>query len=131
MFQRTAEIGRFLAAGVSTTAVSYALYLGLIYLSVPYLAAYPISFIVGIVWSYVVNSAFVFRHKPTLRGLLAFPLVYALQLLVGLLVVYLAVATLGLPEWIAPLIAIAATLPMTYLLSRWLIRKTSARSHPG
>ncbi len=123
---RILEIARFVVAGGSTTIFSYAIYLGLLYLGVRYVVAYPVSFVAGVFWSYFVNSWFVFKRPPTWRGLAAFPLVYIVQLLFGTATVYVAVSWLGVRPWAGPLLAIAATLPLTYVLSRWLIRKTSA-----
>ncbi|MEG3193617.1 GtrA family protein, partial [Lysobacter sp. D1-1-M9] len=97
----------------------------LLYLSVTHLIAYPVSFIVGVVWSYVVNSRFVFRRRPTVRGFTAFPIVYLVQLLLGTAIVHFSITVAGIPAWAGPLIAIIITLPLTYSASRWLIRKTS------
>lgn len=125
MKARVREIARFLVAGGSTTVISYAIYLALLYASVTHLIAYPVSFIVGIAWSYVVNSRFVFQRRPTLRGLGAFPIVYLGQLVLGTVIVHAAITLAGFPPWAGPLLAIVATLPLTYLASRWLIAKTS------
>lgn len=126
MKYRALEIGRFIAAGASTTLFSYAVYLSLLHLLIVYIVAYPISFLAGIVWSYFVNTRYVFRRRPTLRGLMAFPLVYAAQLALGTAVVYIAVSAMRVPVWAGPLLAIAATLPMTYVMSRWIIGRTSS-----
>lgn len=125
---RALEITRFIVAGGSTTVFSYAVYLGLLHLSIAYIVAYPISFLAGIIWSYCVNTRYVFRRRPTLRGLMAFPLVYTAQLALGTAVVYIAVSALGVPAWSGPLLAIAATLPLTYVMSRWIIGRTSSSS---
>ena len=42
------------------------------------------------------------------------------QYLLGLLLVALCVEWLGLAAWLAPLIALGVTIPLTYLLSRAL-----------
>lgn len=122
---RAAEIARFVVAGGSTTIFSYAIYLGLLHLGVRYVVAYPVSFVAGVLWSYFINSWFVFKRPPTWRGLAAFPLIYAVQLVFGTATVYVAVSLFDVPPWAGPLLAIAATLPLTYVLSRWVIRKTS------
>lgn len=125
MKARAYEIARFLVAGGSTTVFSYAIYLALLYASVTHLIAYPVSFVVGIAWSYVVNSRFVFQRRPTFRGFTVFPIVYLGQLVLGTAIVHAAITVAAVPAWAAPLLAIVATLPLTYVASRWLIEKTS------
>lgn len=128
MNQRVLEIIRFVVGGGSTTVFSYAVYLALLQLSLAYMIAYPISFAAGVIWSYFVNSWFVFKRRPTIRGLIAFPIVYLVQLVLGTAVVYVAVSRIGLPAWAGPLVAIAATLPLTYVFSRLIITRTSTSS---
>jgi putative flippase GtrA len=118
--RRGAEILRFLAGGASTTAVSYAIYL-LLLTWLPYLAAYVIAYVVGIAWSYAVNTLFVFRGKPSLRRALAFPLVYLAQWIVGSLLLYVLVDEFHLPAQWGPLFVVVLTLPLTYALSRKVI----------
>ena len=52
---------RFLIAGAANTAIGYALYL-LFNLLVDYRIAYSLSFALGIVISFVLNSVYVFRQ---------------------------------------------------------------------
>ena len=113
-------IGRFLLGGASTTLVSYAVYLVLLAF-LPYLAAYWIAYAVGVAWSYLANTLFVFRQRPSLARALAFPLVYAIQLAAGSLLMIVLVQHLGLPAKVAPLLVVVLTLPLTYVASRWIV----------
>lgn len=113
-------VGRFLLGGASTTLVSYAAYLVLLAF-LPYLAAYWIAYAIGIAWSYFANTLFVFRGRPSLARALAFPLVYAVQLAAGSLLMVVLVGHFGLPAKIAPLLVVALTLPLTYVASRWIV----------
>jgi putative flippase GtrA len=115
------EVIRFLAGGASTTLVSYAVYL-LLLPWLPYLVAYGVSYAVGIVWSYFISVRFVFGGQWSWSGLFKFPIVYLVQLLIGALTVWIAVDKIGLPAAVAPLLAIVVSLPITFLLSRRLIR---------
>lgn len=116
------EVLGFLLAGASTTAVSYAAYLLLLF-AIPYTAAYVASFALGIVWSYTVNARYVFKARWSWRGMFSYPLAYTVQLVGGTLIVYFSVRHLHVPKTLAPAIAIALTLPATYMLSRWIIRR--------
>lgn len=110
---------RFVMSGLFVTAVTFLLYVGLLTF-VPYAAAYSVAFVVGIGIAYAMNRFFVFRSGGGVGSMVLFPLVYVVQYLVGLLVVMVWVDVLGLPEVFASLAAIAVTVPITYLLSRWV-----------
>src|SRR5262249_29848587 len=118
------EALRFLVAGAFNTAVTYALSLGLLRL-VDYTQAYTIAYAVGIAFAYFVGTGFVFRVRRSVRGALSFPVVYLAQYLLGVLVLRLAVDTLGVAKPFALLIVIATTLPVTFVLSRWLLHAAS------
>lgn len=117
----SAEKLRFLVAGGSTTAASYALYLGLLALDVPPMPAYVVSYVTGIVWSYAVNVLWVFRARVHWRSFVRYPLVYALQAASSFMLFPLLVK-LGFAAWAAPLGVTAIMLPATYLLSRRIVR---------
>lgn len=112
---------RFLVAGGVNTAVGYGLYL-LLNLAMDYRVAYSVSFALGIVLSFVLNSVYVFRQPLRWGKLLVYPTVYALQYGVALACVWLFVDILGQPEALAPLPAIAVSLPLTYLATRFILK---------
>ena len=119
-----AEVLRFLVAGAVNTGVGYLVYLALL-LVVPYAVAYSLSYAFGIVLSYALNTWFVFRQPWDWRKLAAFPLVYALQYLVGLATLTLLVEAGLASRELAPLVVIAITVPLTYFASRFVIRRGS------
>jgi putative flippase GtrA len=112
---------RFLAGGVANTLISYAIYLGL-QLFLSYEVAYAIAFACGITVSYGINLVFVFREKHTAAKALAFPLVYLLQYGAGALLLAVLVEWLGMPKEVAPLAVVVITLPITFLLTRFVLR---------
>ena len=122
------EVFGFLLVGGSTTIMSYATYLILL-LAIPYTAAYVASFAIGIVWSYTVNARYVFKARWSWRGMFSYPFAYTAQIVGGVLIVYFSVRYLHVPNTLAPAIAITLTLPATYLLSRWIIRRDC--EHPS
>ena len=113
------RVFRFLVAGSVNTAITYIAYLLLLQVSA-YRVAFTVSFVFGILVSYILSARFVFRRPASRRSFLQFPLVYAAQYLLGLLLVTICVEQLGMPSWLAPLTALAVTIPITYLLSRQL-----------
>ena len=118
---------RFLLAGGSTTAFSYFLY-ALFLLGMGAKTAYALSYVMGIAWSYSVNTVWVFRRRWTWRGLLAFPLVYVVQAGLSFVIFVLLIDRWSLPELLAPLATIVLMLPLTYLLGRAVIHRTSPPS---
>jgi putative flippase GtrA len=111
------EAPRYLVAGALNTAASWLVYLGLLQL-VSYRAAYTLSFVFGVLLSFLLNSWYVFGVPLRWRRLLPYPGVYLAQYAVGYVVVWLAVEKLGLPAWSGPLAALVFTLPLGFLLTR-------------
>lgn len=113
---------RFLVSGAANTAASYLLYLAL-QLAMPYQAAYAISFAAGIALAYALNVRFVFRATHTRAKALAFPLVYLFQYVAGALLLALLVERLGVAQELAPLVVVAVTIPVTFVLTRMLLAR--------
>jgi len=113
---------RFLISGGLNTLATFILYWALLRF-VHYQAAYAISFVAGIALSYALNVRFVFRTSHTWRKLLLFPLTYLCTYAVGALVLSGLVAYLGLSEVLAPILVICVTVPLTYLLNRWVLTR--------
>ena len=116
------EFFRFLLVGAVNTVSSYLLYL-LLLIVLPYLLAYSLAYCAGIVFSYFLNVRFVFRRRASLSGFFAFPLVYVIQYGLGVLVLWLLVDQAGLsPAW-AMVGVIVATIPVTFLASRFILNR--------
>ncbi|MHC1727993.1 MAG: GtrA family protein [Syntrophobacteraceae bacterium] len=110
---------RFLLSGAFNTAATYALYLVLLRF-VPYRISYTAAYISGIILAYRLNRTFVFSSNRGIGTALLFPLVYVVQYLVGLAVVSVWVELLGWRTSLAPMAAIALSIPITFVLSRWV-----------
>ena len=111
------SVPRFLVAGVLNTALTYALYV-LLLAVVPYRVAFTLAYVAGILVSYALSARFVFRREASWRSFLRFPFVYLAQYLAGLLLVSVLVEWLAVPAWLAPIVALVVTIPLTYVLSR-------------
>ena len=108
---------RFLLAGLANTAGTYLLYL-LLLRWCGYRSAYTLAFLAGIVIAYELNRIFVFRARRDATSMFAVPLIYGLQYIVGLGIVMVAVEVISVPRSYAPILSIAVTVPMTFLLNR-------------
>ena len=116
------QVWRFLVAGAINTMLTYALYL-LLLSTLGHRLAYGLAYAAGIALAYVLGRGFVFRRHAGWRSVLLTPVIYLFQFCVGLLVVETWITVLGLRAEFAPLVAIVATLPLTYVLSRWAFLK--------
>jgi putative flippase GtrA len=115
------EALRFLVAGAINTLVSYALYLGLLTV-LSYTLAYTITYVAGIGLSYLLNQRYVFRVPANMLGAVLFPLVYLFQYLVGVWVLRVAVDGFAISARLALIASIIATIPLTFLLSRTILK---------
>lgn len=124
----SSQFARFLVAGAFNTAIGYLLYLAAIQI-MDYRMAYTGSYAVGIVISYLVNSLYVFRERLAWRKFLAFPAVYLLQYVTSLGLLWLLVSEVGVPQAYGPLMVIPATIPLTFVASRFVLTSERANGH--
>jgi putative flippase GtrA len=112
---------RFLASGAFNTLATWLVYLALLRW-LPYWAAYTAAYALGIVLAYGLNRWFVFRRPGGRLGPLLVAAIYIGQYFAGMVLVALWIRALGGPQAVAPLFAVAITLPATYLLNRLVFR---------
>ena len=123
---------RFLLSGGFNTAVTYVLYLGLLQF-LPYWFSYTLTFSFGIALAYVLSRYFVFGMARSGSRIFLFPVIYFLQFLAGLLIVFVWVDLLGWNPALAPLASIAVTIPATFILTKWVFNasdETTQRTMP-
>lgn len=111
---------RFVAAGGLNTLATYVIYL-LLLRCVDYRIAFSLSFALGIVIAYMLNSRVVFSVAFSWRRLLAYPAVYCIQYGLALALLDLEVERMGLDRRIMPLMNVALLLPFTFLLNKWFL----------
>ncbi|MEG5265962.1 GtrA family protein [Pseudomonas sp. JDS28PS106] len=111
------DIARFLLSGGFNTGLTYGIYLLLI-LVLDYKLSYTISYVFGILLAYLLNRYFVFKSHKGIKSVLSLPVIYGAQYCVGLFLIWIWIDKLNLSPQIAPLVAIAITLPITFALSK-------------
>jgi len=116
---RFARFFRFIVSGGLNTAITYGVYLALLQ-QLSYQISYSIAYMSGVVISYAFNRSFVFKNHRGLRSILLFPLIYVTQYGFGMLLLWLWIDMAGLSDKLAPLMVVAVTLPLTYVLSRFV-----------
>ncbi|MCX4511334.1 MULTISPECIES: GtrA family protein [Streptomyces] len=115
-----AQMIRFALVGVVNTATYYGCYL-LFLPWMPYVAAHVLAFLLSMVGSFFLNSYFTYRTRPTWRKFLLFPLTNAANFVITTSGVYLLVDVLHFGSRYAPLIAAAAAIPITFVVSRTIM----------
>ncbi|KUM99959.1 sugar transferase [Streptomyces yokosukanensis] len=111
------QILTFAVVGVINTATYYCLYL--MFLGwLPYLAAHILAFTLSMVGSFFLNARFTYRTRPTWRKFLLFPLTNVTNFLITTAGVYVIVDVLHAGSRFAPLLASAAAIPVTFVVSR-------------
>ncbi|MEL5960833.1 GtrA family protein [Streptomyces sp. CLV115] len=116
----TAQMARFALVGVVNTGTYYGCYLVLL-MWLPYIAAHVIAFVLSMIGSFFLNSWFTYRTRPTWRKFLLFPLTNAANFVITTGGVYLLVDLAGFSSRYAPLVAAAAAIPITFVVSRTIM----------
>ncbi|MFJ5722136.1 GtrA family protein [Streptomyces sp. NPDC093149] len=115
-----AQMARFAVVGVVNTGTYYGCYLVLLGL-LPYIAAHVAAFVLSMTGSFFLNSYFTYRTRPTWRKFLLFPLTNAANFVITTGGVYLLVDLAGFSSRYAPLVAAAAAIPITFVVSRTIM----------
>lgn len=116
------DLIKFVIGGGINTAFTFALYYGL-QIVLLYQVAYALAFATGIVFSYWFNATIVFRKPVSWKGFFAFPLVYLAQYLLSAVLLSVFVERFGIAQGVAPLVVIVVTIPVTFVLTRWFLRR--------
>lgn len=115
------EFVRYAVAGGVNTVITYLAYLLLLPV-MSYAAAYTLTYLAGIALAYYLNARFVFHQPLRLKSAVQFPLVYVVQYGAGIGLLAFFVETLHLSADLAPALVIAVTVPVTFILSRVIIK---------
>lgn len=115
------EAFRFLVAGAINTIFTLVVY-WILLRWIRYPVAYTISFVVGVLSGFALNTHVVFRVPWSWVRLMAFPAVHAVNYASGLAVVWTAVALLAIDPRVAPVIAAICIIPLNFLMTRYVVK---------
>lgn len=117
------EIIKFVIVGGINTLDYYLVYLILLkLLHIHYMVSHIIGFIVSFIISYYLNCYFVYRVKPILKKFLSFPLTQVVNMGMQSLFLYIFVRWFNFPSEIAPFVGLIVTIPITFILSKWILK---------
>ncbi|HHQ4984129.1 TPA: flippase GtxA [Staphylococcus aureus] len=124
--QTHAEILKFIIVGGINTLNYYVVYLLLLkLLHIEYMISHITGFIVAFVISYYLNCYFVYRVKPTWRKFISFPITQLVNVSLQTVLLYVFVSWLNLPVEIAPFAGLIITIPITFILSKWILKDSN------
>ncbi|MER0242859.1 GtrA family protein [Streptomyces sp. HSW2009] len=116
----TGQFVRFGLVGVINTGTYYLSYLILLWW-LPYLVAHIAAFALSTIGSYFLNVYITYRTRPAWRTFLLFPLTTVANFTITTGGVYVLVDLAGMNDKAAPLIAAAAAVPITFVVSRTIM----------
>lgn len=124
--QTHAEILKFIIVGGINTLNYYVVYLLLLkLLHIEYMISHITGFLVAFVISYYLNCYFVYRVKPTWRKFISFPITQIVNVSLQTVLLYVFVSWLNLPAEIAPFAGLIITIPITFILSKWILKDSN------
>ncbi|WP_423830021.1 flippase GtxA [Staphylococcus aureus] len=124
--QTHAEILKFIIVGGINTLNYYVVYLLLLkLLHIEYMISHITGFIVAFVISYYLNCYFVYKVKPTWRKFISFPIMQIVNVSLQTVLLYVFVSWLNLPAEIAPFAGLIITIPITFILSKWILKDSN------
>ncbi|HDC9571311.1 TPA: flippase GtxA [Staphylococcus aureus] len=124
--QTHAEILKFIIVGGINTLNYYVVYLLLLkLLHIEYMISHITGFIVAFVISYYLNCYFVYRVKTTWRKFISFPITQIVNVSLQTVLLYVFVSWLNLPAEIAPFAGLIITIPITFVLSKWILKDSN------
>lgn len=124
--QTHAEILKFIIVGGINTLNYYVVYLLLLkLLHIEYMISHITRFLVAFVISYYLNCYFVYRVKPTWRKFISFPITQIVNVSLQTVLLYVFVSWLNLPAEIAPFAGLIITIPITFILSKWILKDSN------
>lgn len=117
------EIIKFIIVGGINTFNYYVVYLLLLkVLNVHYLVSHITGFIVALIISYYLNCYFVYKVQPTLRKFLQFPITQLVNVGMQTLLLFIFVRFFHINSVIAPFAGLIITIPVTFILSKYILR---------
>ncbi|ARQ06715.1 GtrA-like protein [Macrococcoides canis] len=124
MIERYGRLIKFIIVGVLNTLNYYIVYLLLLkFLSLSYITSHLTGFLVSFIISYFLNCYFVYKVKPTIKKFIQFPLTQIVNMGVQTLLLYIFVELLHIDKVYAPFPALIFTIPVTYLVTTYILTK--------
>ena len=116
------QLALFLAIGVSNTVLTYLTYLGLLLIT-SYHLAYTGAFIVGLIYTGLLNIRVTFARHPTVTAFTVFAVFYLLYYLLNLLLLHVVVEIVAIDERLALLVLLPVIVPINFFITRLIAHR--------
>jgi len=126
---RLKEAAWFVLIGASNTALTYLVYLAALQFT-GYLAAYVIAFVVGAIYTALLNIRVAFSSRLNPRVMAAHIACGTVYFLVNLFLLRVVIERLGVPAALAPIPVLAVTFPIYFFAARAVVRRFSESLSP-
>lgn len=115
---------KFVVVGIINTLNYYLLYLFLLKIvHANYLFSHLTGFICSFIISFFLNCYFVYSVKPTWHKFIAFPLTQVVNMGIQTALLYIFVDILYINKVWAPFPALIFTIPITYIITTYILTK--------
>lgn len=102
-----------------------------LWLEVRYALAFTLAFVIANITSFFINTYFTFRTKPTLKKFLSFPLTALPNYLISQAGLWLLVEQFNVMAEIAGVLASLLAIPVTYLLTKYILTTDDGDGSPS
>jgi putative flippase GtrA len=116
------QIVLFLIVGVSNTVLTYVAYLALLQI-VHYAWAFTGAFVLGLLFTGLLNIRVTFGHHHTLAAWVVFSAYYGLYYVFALMLLRLLVDEIGIDARFAPLVMLPVVVPINFLMTRLIVHR--------
>lgn len=107
---------KYLIVGGTNTLISLLLYYILLKLSINYLVANVICFIIGVLLGYTLNTLLVFKHKLIFKALMKYSSVYIFSFSLNIVILFGLVYFLNFNKMLSQIVTTAIVTVVNYLL---------------
>lgn len=120
---------RFLLVNALNTGLYWGLYLVFL-LAMPYFWANALALVLAVLVAYVANARYAFGVAISRSSLVRYLIANGTTILLRMVVVWALVESSILAEELAPPAAVAVTVPVAFLLTRWAMKATAPDPDP-
>lgn len=124
------QVVRFVIVGGINTLLTYLVFVGLGLLIEPWIA-YTIAFALGLAWTSIGSSRYVFGARFSLPRVLLFAACYLVIYGVGRLIIELVDPTAFVDLLVTSLIVLVCTTPMVFIVGRFIFNRPMAEPVPS
>lgn len=121
LMKKSEQFIKFAIVGCSNTLINLTIYYFGIFVGIHYILSYILGFLVSVCNAFFWNNKYVFKNKQEKNLFKAFVKViasYGFSFLLSLLLMSIFVELVGVSSYIAPILKMAITIPLNFVLNK-------------